>query len=119
MNDSNQYILGLIKTHVWSGFDSEEDVYQMIEDVLDEDADEEMLRAAVLPEFQRKRRAETTWPPFTDCDRLDDAFAELNDDGIIALHNAGMTMSDGRDDVGQVLHDRGRKGIAGYCFYHG
>src|SRR5258705_3108158 len=87
MNDSNEYILGLIKAHVWSGFYSEEDVYQMIEDVLDENADEDLLRAAVLPEFRRKRQAEATWPTTTDCDRLDDAFAELNDDGVIALHN--------------------------------
>jgi hypothetical protein len=119
MSDSNEYILGLIKTHVWSGFYSEEDVYQMIEDVLDEDADEDLLRAAVRPEFRRKRQAEATWPTTTDCDRLDDAFAELNDDGVIALHNTGMTMSDGQEDVGQALHERGRSGIKGYCFYHG
>jgi len=119
MSDSNEYILNLIKTHVWSGFYDEDDVYRMIEDVLDEDADEALLRAAVLPEFQRKREAETSWPTTTDCDRLDDAFAELNADGIIALHNTGMTMSDGEGDVGQALRERGRSRIRGFCFYHG
>jgi hypothetical protein len=119
MSDSNEYILGLIKTHVWSGFYSEEDVYQMIEDVLDENADVELLRAAVRPEFRRKRQAEVTWPTTTDCDRLDDAFAELNGDRFIALHNTGMTMSDGHADVDQPLKARGRSGIKGYCFYHG
>ena len=119
MSDSNDYILGLIKTAVWGGFDSEEDVYQMIEDVLDEDSDEMMLRAAVVPEFRRKRKAEASWPTTTDCDRLDDAFAELNKTGVIALHNTGMTMSDGLDDVGEELNERGRSGIKGYCFYHG
>ena len=119
MSESTEYILGLIKTHVWSGFYSEADVYRMIEDVLDEDADEALLRAAVLPEFRRKRQAEAAWPAMTDCDRLDDAFAELNGGGVIALHNTGMTMSDGRDEVGQALHERGRSGIKGYCFYHG
>ena len=91
----------------------------MIDDVLDEDADENLLRAAVQPEFQRKREAELTWPTRTDCDRLDDAFAELNSKGIIALQNTGMTMSDGQEDVGQALHERGRAGVKGYCFYHG
>lgn len=119
MSDSNEYILGLIKTHVWSGFYSEEDVYQMIEDVLDDDADEAFLRAAVRPEFLRKRQAEVTWPATTDCDRLDDAFAELNACGLIALHNTGMTMSDGQEDVDQALRERGRSGIKGYCFHHG
>ena len=119
MTDADEYILGLIKVHVWSGFYSEGDVYQMIEDVLDEDADEASLRAAVPPEFARKRQAEADWPTTTDCDRLDDAFAELNSGGVIALHNAGTTMSDGLSDIGQELHERGRAGVKGYCFYHG
>lgn len=109
----------MIKTHVWPGCYSEDDVLQMIEDVLDEESDEGLLRAAVSPEFRRKREAEKGWPVTTDCDRLDDAFAELNRGGIIALHNAGMTMSDGREDVGREWQARGRAGVKGYCFYHG
>src|SRR5689334_20884635 len=119
MGDSNEYILGLIKTRVWSGFYSAEDVYHMIEDVLDEHSNEDLLRAAVRPEFQRKHEAEGTWPTTTDCDRLDDAFAELKGHGIIALHNSGMEMSDGQENVAEALHQLGRSGIKGYCFYHG
>lgn len=63
--------------------------------------------------------AEKTWPRETDCDRLDRAFDELTSAGIIALHNAGYTMSDGISDVNQVLHDWGRSNVKGYCFYHG
>jgi hypothetical protein len=55
----------------------------------------------------------------TDCDRLDQAFAAMNASGIIALHNAGMTMSDGISDVAEVLHQSNRAKIRGYCFYHG
>jgi hypothetical protein len=119
MSDSSDYILNLIKTNVWSGYYSKDDVYQMIEDVLDEHADESLLRAAVVPEFRKKYQAEATWPTTTDCDRLDDAFAELNNNGVIALHNTGMTMSDGEEDVSQVLQARGRSSVKGYCFYHG
>jgi hypothetical protein len=119
MSDPNSYILAQIKTAVWSGFSTPEDVYQMIEEILEEGADEATLRAAVLPEFRKKRAAEKTWPVSTDCDRLDDAFVDLNDSGIIALHNTGMTMSDGRADVGEALNERERGDILGYCFYHG
>ena len=28
-------------------------------------------------------------------------------------------MSDGISDVSEVLHEQGRTGIRGYCFYHG
>jgi hypothetical protein len=91
----------------------------MIDDILEDDADAAMLRAAVAPEFDKKSAAEASWPDTTDCDRLDRAFDKLNSRGIIALHNAGYTMSDGIYDVAEVLHERGRKGIRGYCFYHG
>jgi hypothetical protein len=119
MNDTDQYILENIRTWVWSGFYSPEEVDEFIGDLLEGDADEKMLRAAVLPEFEKKATAEASWPARTDCDRLDEAFAELNAAGIIALHNAGYTMSDGHEDVGEELHRRGRTGIRGYCFYHG
>ena len=54
-----------------------------------DDADEAMLHAAVAPEFDRKAAEEASWPNTTDCDRLDQAFEELNARGVIALHNAG------------------------------
>jgi hypothetical protein len=119
MMGTNEYVLNAIKSWVWSGFYSPDEVDSMIDDILEEDADEAMLRKAVAPEFDKKAAAEASWPDTTDCDRLDEAFENLNSRGIIALHNAGYTMSDGASDVSEVLHQRGRKGIRGYCFYHG
>jgi hypothetical protein len=119
MSGTDEYILDAIRTWVWSGFYSPSRVNEMIDDILEDDADEALLRAAVHPEFVKKAAAEATWPRTTDCDRLDEAFEELNSRGIIALHNAGYTMSDGISDVAEVLHKRGHKNVQGYCFYHG
>lgn len=120
MNDTTRYILDAIWSHVWSGFDSPEDVHRVIDDLLEGDANEALLRAAVGPEFARKAAAEATWPPITDCDRLDAAFETLNTHGIIALQNTGYEMSDGLTEVAEALHARGsRVGVQGYCFYHG
>ena len=120
MNDATRYILDAIRSHVWSGFDSPEDVHQVIDDLLEGDADEEFLRAAVGPEFAHKAAAEATWPETTDCDRLDAAFEALNAAGIIALQNTGYEMSDGLTEVAEAMHQRGsREGVQGYCFYHG
>jgi|SRR5262245_7249476 len=116
MSETDEYILNAIKSWVWSGFYSPDQVDAMIDDILEGDADEAMLRAAVAPEFDKKTAAETTWPVTTDCDRLDCAFEELNARGV---HNAGYTMSDGLGEVSEVLHERGQKNIKGYCFYHG
>jgi hypothetical protein len=121
MNESTQYLLNEIKTRVWSGFDDEDDIKEMIDDNLaeeDGDIDEELVRASVAPEFAKKLAAEKTWPTETDCDRLASAFETLNASGIIALHNAGVTQSDGLSDVGEELHQRGRVGVKGHRFYH-
>ena len=58
---------------------------------------------------------------FDSCDHRQLARDQLEAAGIIALHNAGYTMSDGLDDVGEVYERRKAKGLAsrGYCFYHG
>lgn len=119
MNDTDRYILNAIKAWIWSGFYGPNEVDQMIDDILEEDADEAFLRSAVEPEFEKKAVAEASWPSETDCDRLDQAFKELNSNGVIALHNAGSTMSDGLNEVGETLHERGQSGVKGYCFYHG
>ncbi len=119
MNESDKYILESIRVLVWSGFATWEDVQQMIDDLLEEDANEGMLRSAVDPEFDKKEAAEATWPEMTDCDRLTAAFAELEADGFAAIENAGMTMSDGLDDTLEVYQRLGKEQVHSYCFYHG
>jgi hypothetical protein len=119
MSETDDYILQTIRTWVWSGFYSPDQVDEMIDDLLEEGSDETMLRAAVGHEFAAKAAAERVWPPRTDCDRLNEAFASLQSLGVIALQNAGMTMSDGISDVSEVLHRGGLDGVMGYCFYHG
>jgi hypothetical protein len=89
------------------------------DDVSEEDAGwiaQEVGRAAAA-----KREAEKSWPVVSDWDRLDTAFAALDRAGIIALHQTGMTQSDGWGDVCEVFRERGgeRSGATGYCFYHG
>src|SRR5579864_2150430 len=99
MNDTEEYVLGCIKKWVWSGFHSPDEVEMMMEDILEPGCDEEMLRAAILPEFRLKRDTEAGWPEVTDCDKLDRVFRELDELGICALQNAGYTQSDGHSDV--------------------
>src|SRR5215470_2473451 len=119
MSKTDEDILAFIKTWVWSGFYGADDIQEMIGEVLEHAADEAMLRAAVEPELATKANAEKTWPRVTDCDRLDAVFAELDREGIIALQNAGFTISDGHSDVGERLAERDRDQVKGYCFYHG
>ncbi len=121
MNDDETYIYDSIKTWVWSGFQTLDEVYESIDDIIEPGTkvDRGMLREFAPQEFARKKIAEKTWPAVTDCERLDQAFEKLEAIGIVALHNAGMTTSDGRSDVAEVVSDQPEKKYIGYCFYHG
>jgi hypothetical protein len=119
MNEVNQYILDAIKVHVWGGFDTPEEIQEMISDLLEEGADEKMLRESVSVEFKKKLDAEKSWPPVTDLDRLDTVYQVLKANGILCLHNAGYTMSDGHEDSSEALSAYPKAKFYGYCFYHG
>ena len=62
MPDTNKYILDRIHAHVWSGFDTPEDVHQIVDELLEAegepDADSSLLHAAVRTEFRKSRGAE-------------------------------------------------------------
>jgi hypothetical protein len=70
-------------------------------------------------EANLKRKTEETWPKVTDFDRLDRAFTILEAQGIIALHRAGFTQSDGCEEVEDVDEEAGGENsdYSGYCFY--
>lgn len=119
MNEVNQYILDTIKVHVWGGFDAADEIQEVISDLLEEGADEKLLRESVSIEFKKKFEAENFWPQVTDIDRLENVFQVLNSNGILCLHNAGYTMSDGHEDSSNALRSYPKGKFFGYCFYHG
>jgi hypothetical protein len=111
--------LYVAKGWVWSGFYTKDDIEDMLIDVLEKDTDEPVILDAVDAEFEKKRSQEQSWPRETDCDRLDSVFEQLNVGGIVALQNAGHTMSDGETDIAEALSRSDRSLYRGYCFYHG
>lgn len=78
------------------------------------------VASSIDAQFAEYAREKLTYPPTTDCDRLDTAFEDMNERGVIALQNAGYTQSEGFDDVGEVYSQHpDKESILGYCFYHG
>jgi len=119
MNEVTQYILDAIKVHVWGGFDTPDDIQGVISGLLEEGADEKVLRESVSIEFKKKLEAEKSWPQITDLDQLESAFQALKSNGILCLHNTGYTMSDGHEDLNEALSAYPKGKFFGYCFYHG
>ncbi len=111
-------IANMIRTHVWSGEYSPEEVGIIIEDNFDTDPNEKWLRAAIEREFAAKRTAEQTWPEETECDRLERSFEMLETRGIIVECNA-----DDNDEGAAAVNDLYKQAGAekskfiGYCFY--
>jgi hypothetical protein len=110
-----------VHSFVWTGEYDADDIPLLIEDNLgvDDEVDESWLRDLIAAEFTAKRAAEQTWPAVTDYDRLDRAFQALQQQGIIALHRAGFTQSDGLEEVEDDYHEAGGEAsdYAGHCFY--
>ena len=114
--------LGEIDTQVRSGFESRERVIEIFceEMYAPGDLDPNEVSSAVDAAIQAHEQAKTTWPEITDCERLDRAFVRLASEGIICLHNAGYTQSDGFDDYREAYRSHPQGGsVRGYCFYHG
>lgn len=125
MSETDDYVLDQMRYRVWSGFYSAAGIREMLDDAIaddygdDEDRDEAGLRAAVDAELERKRQREAAWPATTDCDRLDQVFRALHEQGICALHNAGYTSSDGHGEVDDFVDQAPSGRYHGFCFYHG
>jgi hypothetical protein len=61
-----------------------------------------------------------SWPAATDCDRLDSAFADLEQRGIVARQNFSDCGTCGVAEIADEI-DAARKGgskVRGYVFYH-
>ena len=115
-------ILYEIDTHVRGGFAQRDDIIEILtEEMVDDvDLDAAEVESAVDAAFAAHERSKASWPPQTDCDRLDAVFDALEAQGLIALQCAGYTQSDGFDDVCEVYDSQTDKGgVIGYCFYHG
>ena len=122
-DDDKDAVIEAVNFHVRSGFPDADEIAEIIDETVLEpgEVDQDWLRTVIAGAFAEKQREEATWPKETDCDRLDQLFDALNEDGIIALQNAGYTQSDGISDVTEEYLEAGVEdsGVTGYCFYHG
>lgn len=70
--------------------------------------------------YERHAADEKTWLELTDCDRLDAAFADLEQCGILARQNYTDCGRCGADEIYALMEKRAREGqnVRGYAFFH-
>jgi hypothetical protein len=116
-----QQAIEYIERFVRYGFFQPAEIEQIVgDDVLSGAIPRKRLRESIKAEIARQKAEQKSWPEVTDCDRLDQAFAALRAEGILAIHNAGYTPSECIAEMSERYHAAGGKasGIVGYCFYH-
>ncbi|MFY0577344.1 DUF6891 domain-containing protein [Cystobacter fuscus] len=123
-DDSREHLLARVECAVRGGFEDEEELLEELEQWVEDELGEsdralvETLDAHARKLFQAQRVREAGWGEPTFNDAIDSAFEELNGRGIVALENAGYTMSEGWSDVNEVASSQ-HTPPRGAVFYHG
>jgi hypothetical protein len=123
---TKHYVKSWIKLAVKGGFEKKSalmrDIADRVRDVGDSPNPKlvKELQAFASALLDKQRVAEAKWTGRTTNDAIDAAFAELNRAGIVALQNAGYTMSDGWDDANERARKLLKQGNKprGAAFYH-
>jgi hypothetical protein len=112
----------LVEEGIRFGFENKNELFESIRDVFydEEDFDDEWLRQAIDDRYIRHQREASEWERPTGFDKLANAFDQLAKAGIVALHKAGHTKSDGVEDCLEIIKILAEHQVAvkGYCYYH-
>jgi hypothetical protein len=122
--DVEKFLKDWVKTTVLGGFTKQKELFADIDERTEDEGVPKLapaLRKLARELFAKQKAAEAKWKTPTMNDRIDAAFAALNHAGIVAMQNAGYTMSDGWEDCNEEATQRGEAGDRprGATFYHG
>lgn len=125
VDDATDTQRGLVSEWLWYGYCSPESIHRWIDEnhAAGDGFDLAWIKAFAVRALARKRAAEALWPEVTDVDRLDRAFARLNEQGICAVQWAGHDMDEGLEAVIDALTEAVEGGVDadhfwGVCFFH-
>lgn len=123
-DDLREDIRHTVAAMVAAGFRTLEDIQLAADDIASESDDAASLEAFAAEEIEaalkRHRQIEATWKGLTDCERLDQAFEELEHTGIVCRQDYSCCGNCGAAEIvsecDDIEQDGGR--VRGYAFYH-
>ncbi|MBY0358663.1 MAG: hypothetical protein K2W82_11725 [Candidatus Obscuribacterales bacterium] len=123
MNELNQEIQTLISRRIAEGFFSDEEIAEEALESLQEDFQLDGMEYQVEKTLKKLIEAQNleqrTWNYDTDCDKLDNAFSELDSLGIIARQNFSCCQNCGHAEIWDEIESaRNEQDVTGYLFYH-
>lgn len=122
--EKTEWVRDQIRRDVASGFYDEDAILTNASDAFADDLSPDELRPLAQKLLRQalaeQRAAERLWPDETDCDRLDAAFAALEESGVIARQNFSCCGNCGATEIWDEVRAAEDAGGAarGYAFYH-
>ncbi|WP_254913857.1 DUF6891 domain-containing protein [Sphingobium sp. Z007] len=114
----------LVRRDVAGGFFDDDAILTNANDMFEEELPRPLLRveasAALRAALAEHRAAEQGWSDTTDCDRLDAAFAALEEEGVVARQNFTCCGTCGATEIWDEIEAAQEEGVAveGYAFFH-
>lgn len=123
-SEAVEYMRNQIRQQIAAGFDEihqiTESAVEVAADGVDPAAFEPIAKRLTQECLEEHFRAQAAWPDRTDCDRLDEAFDELEERGIVCRQNFSCCGTCGSSEIWDEMkatRDAG-KTVRGYTFYH-
>src|SRR5512138_1225339 len=113
-----------IRREVAGGFSGAEEICDSAVEIYSDEQDPSILlpyaKALTKEMFEAQGSEQASWEKITDCDRLDQAFADLEAQGIISRQNYSCcgTCSSGEIWEEMLALQNEGKAVRGYTFYH-
>lgn len=120
-------IRAFIARRVAEGFDSEEEIVEeaigyFSEELGESDELNSLVEELACELLEAHQESEQSWQGDTDCDRLDRAFSELEENGIVARQNFTCCQTCGHaeiwEEIEQAKQEERETKPSGYVFYH-
>jgi hypothetical protein len=123
MAEALEELRGFIADRVREGFES---VHEIVENATDyaverygRDDLQPQIKRLVAESLTAHRAEQAEWESSTDCDRLNEAFAALNKQGIVARQDFSCCNNCGFTEIWDEVEAEEKRGpVEGYVFYH-
>ena len=112
-----------ISHQIEEGFDSAHDIIENAADYAIErhgrDDLKPQIKTFTIDQIAQHQLQQGAWGPSTDCDRLDQAFAALNQSAIVARQNFSCCTNCGQTEIWDEIDKvEQHHPVEGYVFYH-
>ncbi|MFK8055222.1 MAG: hypothetical protein AB8F78_03790 [Saprospiraceae bacterium] len=123
MTDLQNEAIEIIEKELIFGFMEEDELLEeILETFVGEDISVEWIGEQVVKMYRERQDEIDEWDPeeANDFDRIANAFDELAERNVIALHRPGYTTEDGIEEVTEAFKTLMENGVRpiGYVFYH-